>query len=134
LFKRQKVDKIPEAAIAKWSAAVVEEGFIPFPKRLLRVLSAIFSSQEIKLLQAVLAIVDFRRAKQAFPPSRDYLAFIAGLPSEEFSQLLAELKSRGLVEIAMESDEWVVTDIQGLLKRIVELTPQETSTSSSDPF
>jgi hypothetical protein len=134
LFKRQKVDKIPEAAIAKWSQAVIEEGFIPFPKRFLRVLSGVFKSEEMKLLQALLAIVDFRRAKQAYPPSRDYLAFIAGLPDDEFGGLLRDLKSRGLIEVAMESDEWIVADIQGLLRRIIELTPEEPSLDGADPF
>jgi hypothetical protein len=100
MFDRQQVHGLPATTEAKWNADVLDEGFVPLPKRLLRSLGTIFvGSTAIDDLRAVLAVVDYRRPKLQHPPSLDYLAFIAGLSNEDMTAALDRLRDRGLITI-----------------------------------
>lgn len=95
---RQKVDGIPDRITVKWSAEVLDEGFVAFPKRLLRCLSDVFSGETgIDDLRVVLSVADFRRPNPLRQPSLAYLAFVAGMGESEFRAALQRLQDRNLV-------------------------------------
>lgn len=110
---------------AKWSRIVLDEGFVPFPKRLLRVLPQLFSGQHaIEDLAVVLAIVDYRRPELYRGPSVDFLAFNAGMTKEMFLERVESLDERGLL-VKGGSDDDLNIDIAGLETSIVQYTPDE---------
>lgn len=127
MLERKKIprDKIPEVVTAKWSADVLDEGFVPVPKRLIRCISTLFVGQDaLAHLAVILAIADYRRPSLSRPPSPEYLAFTAGMDTAIFVKHLEELKGRGLV--SFEADENALdVEIEALLQEIVRLTPDE---------
>ena len=122
-FKRPSVskDKLPAAALAKWGYEVLEEGFVPFPKKLIRALPNLFKENGIEKLQVVLAIIDFIRDDQKSNPSKEYLAFVAGMPIERFSHVLGELKAEGLIDVD-GADDALVASPMGLKAAILKNT------------
>jgi hypothetical protein len=125
-FKRKKIENLPNLVQEKWSATVIDEGFVPFPKRLLRCLSDAFeNAATLEHLRVVLSVVDYSRPNLLHPPSLGYLAFNAGLDKETFRQKLNELKTAGLVEVETDDDDAVAVSIRGLLNKIVALTAEE---------
>ena len=87
--------------MAKWSPEVLSEGFVPFPKKLLRTLGSVFGpSPALDEVAAILAVVDFKRRNQTREPSIDYLSFIAGIPQADLSNALKRLEDRGLIEVS----------------------------------
>ena len=121
-FERRKVQNLPPAVVYKWSEDVLDEGFIPFPKRLLRCLPRLFSQQGcIGDLQVILAIVDYARPNLSRPPSYDYLAFNAGMTVPIFKDHVQEMEKRGWIA-ASGPDDAVTITIDGLLDKIVRLT------------
>jgi hypothetical protein len=124
-FERRKIDpaRIPSVIAAKWSATVIDEGFIPFPKRLLRSLSAVFpAGAKWEELQVILALVDYLRPGLTRGPSLDFLAFTAGLEKETFRTVLNTLRARGWLKIE-GPDEALHLDLEslrGFLTRIEE--------------
>jgi len=99
-FYRQRVNtrRLPTAVVAKWSEPVLEEGFIPFPKKLLRCLPAVFTGPNVaEDLAVVLAVVDYKRPNLSRLPSLGYLAFLAGMEPEEFQTRLVDLEKRELI-------------------------------------
>lgn len=127
-FARQHIDvgKLPESVVRKWSSEILLEGFVPFPKRLLRCMSELFEGEHaIEDLAVILAIVDYRRPSLIRFPSIEYLSFLAGLSPEVFRERLAELQDRRLITVHGSEGELIV-EIDGLMKRIEELTgPQK---------
>jgi hypothetical protein len=123
VFQRQRVGNVPAVVEHKWSRPVLDEGYIPFPKRLLRCLSAVVP--DIRDLEVVLAIVDYSRPNLTRPPSYAYLAFNAGITAEEFKDRVRLLEERGLVS-ASGQDEAVTIRIDGLLDQILRRTDDET--------
>jgi hypothetical protein len=116
-FERQtiKVDSLPAALRIKWPGEVLAEGFVPFPKRLLRNLSPFFGDDPgLKELAALLAVVDFKRPNPTRKPSMEYLAFIAGLDDVEFSDAIARLSRKGLLTVQGHDDD-LDTSIEGLV-------------------
>jgi hypothetical protein len=121
-FKRQKVQfgQIPANVMAKWSPTTLEEGFVPFPKTLLRVMKDIFVGDDaIKELSVVLSIVDFKRDNLKRLPSRAFLAFIAGLEEEEFSKILKGLEQKGYARSSGTEEEMDIS-LDGLLSKTQE--------------
>lgn len=114
-FKRQEVprERTPAAAIAKWGYPVLSEGFVPLPKKLLRRLPAVLGGNALEKLQVILAIVDFLREDLKSQPSKDYLAFIAGLPVERFKVILKELEEAELIDVS-GTDDFVMFNLKGL--------------------
>ncbi len=126
-FQRQRIppSRVPQPVLYKWSELVLDEGFVPFPKRLVRCLGEIFRGDEgIQDLQVVLAIVDYRRPNLTRQPSLDYLAFLADMTPAAFRQRLDSLRARGLLTVDGEEDELNI-EISGLLGEIEKLTAQK---------
>jgi hypothetical protein len=128
-FERQHVlpQQLSEVVKAKWSEDVLQEGYIPFPKRLLRTLLSLFGDNgEIGQLAAILAAIDYKRPKLSRPPSAEYLAFTAGIPIERFNQLLASLAEKGWAEIRREPKGDIVdVNLQGLQEAILNAIAEE---------
>src|ERR1700683_2425752 len=108
-FKRQKIAraKIPDTVRAKWPFPLLDEGFIPLPKKLLRVLPRLYPNVEaVQELCIIMAIVDFKRLGQTRNPSEEFLAFISGVDISEFRKGVNRLASKGwLVDVSEGSDE-----------------------------
>ena len=114
-FQRRKVDNVPPVVAYKWCDGVLDEGYIPFPKRLLRCLTPLMS--DMRDLQVVLAVVDYARPNLSRPPSYDYLAFNAGMTAQDFKDRVAQMQAKGWVS-ATGTDDAVSIRIDGLLKAI----------------
>ncbi len=105
---------------------MLDEGFVPFPKRLLRCMHRLFTDgNAAKDLAVVLAIVDYARPNLTRKPSIEYLSFLAGLTIEEFEAGLVRLEQRGLIRVAREMDGGVDVSYAGLLVQIDQLTQGE---------
>ncbi len=102
-FVRQYIDilRMPPQVVEKWSPGVLVEGFVPFPKKLVRCMHRLFGDTDsVKELAVILAIVDFKRPNLTRPPSLAYLAFLAGLEVDEFAVVLRRLESKGYVQVS----------------------------------
>jgi len=142
-FTRQNVLSLIKSEMAvKWSYAVLSEGYIPMPKMFVRTLSRIVG--DIRDLQVVLAIVDFKRPNLTRQPSLKFLAFIAGLPEEVFETRLRQMNEKGWVLIGGNKDQMNV-NLDPLLKlvedeakkqdaEIASLRDVETPESEDMPF
>ena len=121
-FRRQRVINVPETVAVKWSREVVNEGFVPFPKRLLRCVTSLLDGEDpLGELAVLLAIVDYRRPGLTRGPSLAFLAFVANMPVEKFRERLHRLEGKSLITVAGTDDDLKV-DLKPLLERIVELT------------
>ena len=101
-FERRKIEptKIPPVIAAKWSDVIIDEGFTPFPKRLVRTLSKVFPAEaKWEELQVILALVDSLRPGLTRGPSMDFLAFTAGLEKDRFKSVLQALEQRGWIKL-----------------------------------
>ena len=109
----------------KWHGpALLSEGFVPFPKRLLRSMDALWpGDRSIQQLAVILAIADYRRPGIR-PPSAGLLAFEAGLSLEVFDERLKELADVGLLEVGGNRDELAVS-----LKPLVDSVTEHTSSA-----
>jgi|SRR5579862_7452168 len=127
-LQRKPVDpiRLGEIVIAKWKEDILTEGFVPLPKKLLRVMPEVFGKDGIIDLAVVLAVVDFKRPRQSMMPSLDYLAFIAGLSRSVFWERLRALEARGFITIGGDQDNLKV-EIDGLLAKVEELAAGQDS-------
>src|SRR4051794_37541617 len=106
-IKRRKflVDRFPDAIRAKWPMEILDEGFTPFPKRLLRCLDEVLGrSDAVDDLRVVLALADYQRPDETPPARTEMLAAIAGMTAERFSERLSELQRRDLVRFGCRGD------------------------------
>jgi hypothetical protein len=122
-FERRKTTTpLPPSVEAKWSKKVLDERFVPLPKRLLRCLPIIFKGEHaMEDLAVVLAIVDYLRPGLSRGPSVDFLAFTAGLPRDVFVERARSLEERGLIT-RDGSDDAVEFSVKGLEEEIVRHT------------
>jgi len=121
-FQRQRVDvsRLPAAVVEKWSAESLTEGFVPFPKKLVRCLHRLFPEGDaMKQVQALLAIVDFKRPNLSRPPSLSYLAFLAGLSEPEFQTALRALEEKRYARVSGDNAALTIS-LDGLLFAINE--------------
>lgn len=136
-FVRQQIptDRLPRVVLEKWDGATLREGFVPFPKKLIRCLPKLFGGPHgVDNLATVLAIVDFRRPNLSRHPSAEFLAFIAGMSEAEFMGRLADLVNQSLIVVQGEKDALNV-DLGPLIKRINELTQEsQNSVGEDDEF
>lgn len=110
--------KIPSRVVEKWSPSVLNEGFVPFPKKLLRAIHRIFRNDDsMKELAVILAVVDFKRPNLSRSPSLEYLAFLAGLEENEFKAALSRLEQKEYARVSADS-EGLEISLDGLLKKI----------------
>lgn len=128
-FVRKKIDpeKLKPEVTAKWSKTVLDEGFVPFPKRLLRSMHKLFSGPKgVQELAVLLAIVDYRRKNLSRSPSIEYLAFTAGLTRKRFREILEKLEEKGWVQVENRPREGAIDiTIDGFEEEIEDLTRRE---------
>lgn len=106
-FTPQSIDpeSFKDHVRAKWPDELLREGFVPFPKMLLRALPQLFQdSADVEELAVVLALADYRRRNMRSLPTIEYLAFIAGMPQEIYRAALDRLKAKKWVEEAAASE------------------------------
>ncbi len=127
-FEHAKVDpgQLPPTVLSKWSAGVLDEGFVPFPKRLLRCLATLFSgSAALEQLAVILAIADYRRPRPYRSPSLARLAFTADMEEEAFLKHLLALQKRGWLKAGGTPDALEI-ELDGLLAEIVKTSSTST--------
>src|SRR4051812_15353427 len=93
-FYRSKVPvaSIPETLRSKLPLDLLEEGDTPISKRLIRSFPHVFVGKNcLAKLAVVLALVDYKRPEMPRWPTLEFLAFVAGMPREEFKSRLDEL-------------------------------------------
>lgn len=111
---------------AKWPGRALDEGFVPFPKRLIRALGKLFvGPTAIDELRVILAVVDYNRPNLTPPASVGFLAFNAGMTSDEVETHLKAMAERGWI-VARRQDDRVIVQIDGLIRKLEELTDEET--------
>jgi hypothetical protein len=120
-FYRRKVPGTMKPVLTvKWSEPVLDEGYIAFPKRLLRAAPKIFRGEHaLEQLSVVLALVDYIRPDSTRPPSIGFLSFTAGIDAERFQERLRELSDAGLVSWVGNRDG-VKYSLEGLKQAILE--------------
>ena len=126
-FRRQWVDtgKMPPHLLHKWSASVLREGFVPFPKKLLRCAHKLFDGPDpMKDLTVVLAVVDFSRDKMWRHPSLAFLAFLAGLSEEDVKASLERLERKSYIQVSGNPIAGLDIQIGGLLATIESQTQE----------
>ena len=128
-FNRAEV-KSSSTIVEKWgSSGILSEGYIPLPKKLVRALGQIFNGDEnMRMLAALLAIVDFNRANLVRNPTNDYLAFMAGLPDDVFLKAIHDLMQNGFLAEGQIGDPGSPAhyNFSPFVDKICELTPPET--------
>lgn len=111
---------LSDTVLAKWPAEVLDEGFCPYPKRLIRAAAGILKGPNaMDLLAVVLSVIDYKRPGADRPPSVGYLAFTAGLDPEVFRSRLDELASMNLAEVR-GSDEALEITLFGLSRAMLK--------------
>lgn len=111
---------LSDTVLAKWPKEVLDEGFCPYPKRLVRAAHRILPAPHgLDLLAVILSLVDFKRPGGDRLPSLGYLAFTAGLEPEVFRSLLTELVSLGLIEVR-GGDQGLDVTMFGLSRAILQ--------------
>ena len=125
-FFRQKlnVEQFPASIRAKWCLPLLDEGYVPFPKRLVRCLDNVLP-QPLGLphLRVILAVEDFKRDGQMRLPSIQFLAHLAGRKEKEFGARLKDLKKEGLV-ITKGTEEAIDVSFTPLFEKAVALTDE----------
>lgn len=110
---------LSDTVLAKWPREVLDEGFCPFPKRLIRTVHQILRGPEaMELLAVVLSVVDYKRPGADRLPSLGYLAFTAGLDPETFKTQLNKLVSLELLEVRGDDQALDIT-MFGLARAIL---------------
>jgi hypothetical protein len=127
-FFRQRLDPeaLPPVIKAKWSPDLLTEGFVPFPKRVLRGLTAIFRDGKtgIERLAVILAVVDYKRPNLRRPANVDYLAFIAGIDAKRFKEVLSGLERDGWVSVRATNGD-IHVDLDGFFDIVRKAAPEE---------
>ena len=126
-FERKKIHpgSVSPILAAKWGDEVLDEGYVAFPKRLLRCLTSVFDGKfRLGELQVALAVADYLRPDVIRGPSIEYLAHLAGMKPLKLKRLLTVLKKKGLVDFDGQDDRLQISN-EGLQKRILELTDEK---------
>jgi len=119
-FYRRKIASAKPVLTVKWSDPVLDEGYVAYPKRLVRAAPKIFRGEHaMEQLAVALALVDYIRPDNSRPPSVGFLAFTAGLDAERFQERLRELADLGLVTW-MGNREGLKYSLEGLQQAILE--------------
>jgi hypothetical protein len=127
-FARQRIDTktLPTALLSKWDRRVLEEGFVPLPKKLLRCMNQIFQGPEaMEQFILIMAITDYLRPNLSRGPSPEYLAFVSGLTVERVKSLLQVLAEKRLLTFQFKEEDELEINTQGLATHIIESTPQQ---------
>jgi hypothetical protein len=136
VFERQKipVESISATLNDKWGRDVLDEGYVVFPKRLLRCLPNIFGdTNEIKELQVCLAVADFFRPDLKRGPSLAFLAFSTSLEEDQIKEIMRGLRSKGLLDYRGTVEELKLSNA-GLRAQILIKTAEEEQKPKEIPF
>src|SRR5437879_4889402 len=123
-FERKKIPlrSISPILAAKWGEDVLDEGYVAFPKRLLRCLTLVFKGKSrLNELRVALAVADYLRPDVLRGPSVEYLAHLAGMNPLKVKRMLEALKKKGLIDYAGGDDRLQISN-EGLRKRILKRT------------
>jgi hypothetical protein len=126
-FERKKIPagSISPILAAKWGEDVLDEGYVAFPKRLLRCLTSVFDGKtRLSELQVALAIADYLRPDVTRGPSVEYLAHLAGVQPLKVKRVLRVLKKKGLVDYDGPDDRLQISN-EGLQRQILKLTDEK---------
>jgi hypothetical protein len=125
-----EASELPKAVRVKWTSDVLEEGFVPFPKKLLRSLSVLFPRDPgVEELAVILAVVDARRPGMKRNPSLEFLSFLAGIPSPQLNEVLQRLTRRGWGVVKSEEGRAKI-DLTGFEDAIRDALGEEGSNST----
>lgn len=105
-FTRQRVpiDRMG-SALDKWPVRMLEEGYLPFPKRLMRSFHRIFVGPlGMDHFATMLAAADFKRRNLSRLPNVEFLAFTAGLEPDRLEQCLYDIHQVGVVSVQFVED------------------------------
>lgn len=117
-YRKKLAVEMPPALTFKWTKELLDEGYVAFPKRLIRAAPQIFTGEHaVEQLAVALTLVDYLRPDNSRPPSTGFLAFAAGMTAERFESRLRELVARGLVTW-LGSREQVRFELHGLIRAI----------------
>lgn len=123
-FLRRKIGDIPAVIQEKWPGRTCDEGYTPFPKRLIRCMDRIFVGEHaIRWLRIILAITDYIRPNMTRLPSIEFLAFTAGMTAEDLKAGIYEMAKLSWLSVS-GSDEAVNIKIDGLVKLIEQFTEE----------
>jgi hypothetical protein len=124
-FERAKLTaSMPPVLIAKWSPPVLDEGYVAFPKRLIRAAPRLFTGPTaLEQLAVVLTLVDYLRPNIVRFPSIGFLAFTAGVEPERFKERLDELVAAGLIKTFGGRDA-LRYELDGLYSAIIEASDE----------
>jgi len=119
-FKRSRPQMaLSDTVLAKWPREVLDEGFCPYPKRLIRTAQRVLvGPNAMELLAVVLSVVDYKRPGLDRLPSLGFLAFTAGLDPETFRSRLQELRAQSLIEVRGDDEALDVT-LFGLVRAVL---------------
>ncbi len=115
-FVRQHLS-VNSSLATKWSYTVLEEGYVPMPKMFIRTLSTILG--DVRDLQVILAIVDYKRPNLTRKPSLEYLSFLAGLDVDLFRRRIEEMRLKNWLLVSGSDSEMEIS-LDPLLKLIEE--------------
>ena len=115
---------VPKVYIPKWDRETLAEGFVPFPKKLMRCLREVFEGEDVLgQLQVVLTIADAKRVNGR-PPTIDFLAYNAGMQLSDFTQQISNLLSQKLILVLDDNSKNFDVDLEPLLRKIKKLTSE----------
>jgi hypothetical protein len=116
--RKYPLDKFPPVYRAKWPGRSLDEGFVPFPKRLLRGVHRLFNGDKgLEELSVLLTIIDYQRISPERGPSEEYLAFQSGLSGEQLARHLEILSKKGWLKLTGPSVAMEI-DYSGFLKEL----------------
>ena len=112
--------QMPARIAAKWREDLLDEGFVPVAKRLIRCLPSVFrGSHALEQLAVVLSIIDYRRPGMTRAPSAGLLGFTAGMSPEDFMARLKELQTQGLIRVG-GTPQALEIDLEGFYTAVRE--------------
>jgi hypothetical protein len=127
-FQRQHLnpETFPATVRAKWPDSLLIEGFVPFPKKLLRVMPRLLTAQHgVEDLALILSLVDYKRRNLSRNPTVAYIGYVAGLAEDTARAGLERLKKRKWIQVdAPDSEGGIKFRLEGFTK-VVESLAEE---------
>ena len=116
----------PPVLAAKWPGRMLDEGFAPLPKRLLRCMGKVFGGPHaIDEFRVIMAIVDYIRPDLYRWPSYEYLAFVAGMSKHKFTERLKAMQERQWLEVDDSDVRQVRISIAPFVRVVEQLTDDD---------
>jgi len=88
------------AILEKWGKELLSEKFVPFPKKLIRILPCLIGGEiAIEEFVLLLALIDYKRDSSTSVPENSYLSRVSGLSEESVVQTLDSLRDKRFLRI-----------------------------------